>query len=114
MESEKIWMDLRALRRHGWSISVLAREFHLNRRTVTRELEAVEARRYPRRSPRHPFSAAQLAHVERRLAVCPSIRATDLHHELQSEYGYASSYWTFPRQLVPLRPPVTVTGKAIS
>ena len=67
---------------------------------------AVEARRYPRRSPRHPFSAAQLAHVERRLAVCPSIRATDLHHELQSEYGYASSYWTFPRQLVPLRPPV--------
>lgn len=55
----------------------LAREFHLNRRTVNREVEAAEPRRYPRRSPRHPFSAAQSAHVERRLAVCPSVRATD-------------------------------------
>jgi DNA-binding IclR family transcriptional regulator len=56
VESEEIWMDLHALHRHGWSISALAREFHLNRRTVTRELEALEPRRYPRRSPRHPFS----------------------------------------------------------
>ena len=95
MESEEIWMDLRALRRHGWSISALAREFHLNRRTVTRELEAVEPRRYSRRRPQHPLTPAQLAHIERRLAVCPVLRATDLHHELQSEYGYAGSYWTF-------------------
>ena len=40
MESEEIWMDLHALHRHGWSISALARKFHLNRRTVTRELAA--------------------------------------------------------------------------
>lgn len=62
MEFEEIWMDLRALRRHGWSISALAREFHLNRRTVTRELEAVEPRRYSRRLPQHPLTPAQLAH----------------------------------------------------
>ena len=108
MESEEIWMDLRALRRHGWSISALAREFHLNRRTVTRELEAVEPRRYPLRLPQHPLTPAQLAHIERRLAVCPRLRATDLHHELQSGYGCSGSYWTFRRQLVPLRPPVLV------
>jgi lambda repressor-like predicted transcriptional regulator len=29
-------MDLRVLHRHGWSISALARESHLNRRTVER------------------------------------------------------------------------------
>ena len=49
MEFEEIWMDLRALRRHGWSISALAREFHLNRRTVRRELAAGAPRRYSRR-----------------------------------------------------------------
>ena len=51
MESEEIWMDLHALHRHGWSISALARKFHLNRRTVTRQLEAAEPRRHPRRAP---------------------------------------------------------------
>jgi transposase len=56
VESEEIWMDLHALHRHGWSISALARKFHLNRRTVTRQLEAAEPRRYPRRAPQHPLA----------------------------------------------------------
>jgi IS30 family transposase len=55
--SEEIWMDLRALHRHGWSISALAREFHVNRRTVSRELEAVEPRRYSDRAAKHPPDA---------------------------------------------------------
>ena len=59
MESEEIWMDLRALHRHVWSISALAREFHLNRRTVSRELEAVEPRRYPDRAAKHPTSSLE-------------------------------------------------------
>jgi transposase len=101
-------MDLRALRRHGWSVSALAREFHLNRRTVNRELAAEVPRRYPLRAPRHPFTPAQLAHIERRLAVCPALRATDLRHELHSEYGYAGSYSTFRRRLAPLRPAIPV------
>jgi lambda repressor-like predicted transcriptional regulator len=58
-------MDLRALRRHGWSVSALAREFHLNRRTVNRELAAEVPWRYPLRARRHPFTPAQLAHIER-------------------------------------------------
>jgi transposase len=108
VESEEIWMDLRALHRHGWSVSALAREFHINRRTVNRELEAIEPRRYPRRSPQNPLTPSQLAHIEHRLAVCPALRTTDLHHELQSEYGYAGSSPTFRRQLAPLRTPLLV------
>ncbi len=103
MESEEVWMDLHALHRHGWSISALARKFHLNRRTVRRKLAAGSPPGYPPRTPRHPFTAAQLAHIDRRLAVCPSLRATDLHYELRTEYGYAGSYSTCRRQLVPLR-----------
>jgi AraC-like DNA-binding protein len=91
VESEEIWMDLHALHRHGWSISAMARKFHLNRRTVTRQLKAAEPRRYPRRALQHPLAPAPLAHIDRRLGVCPSLRATDLHHELRTEYGYAGS-----------------------
>ena len=108
MESEEVWMDLHALHRHGWSISALARKFHLNRRTVRRELAAGAPPGYPPRALRYPFTPAQLAHIDRRLAVCPALRATDLHHELGSEYGYAGSYTTFRRQLAPLRPVIPV------
>ena len=71
----------------------------LNRRTVRRELAAGAPPGYPPRALRYPFTPAQLAHIDRRLAVCPSLRATDLHHELQIEYGYAGSYSTCRRQL---------------
>ena len=68
MESEELWMELHVLQQHGWSVSALARHFNLDRRTVRRHLAAQWPRRYPERTPRHPFSAAQLAHIERRLA----------------------------------------------
>ena len=96
-------MELRVLHEHGWSVSALARHFNLNRRTVTRELKAERPRGYPKRAPQHPLSAAQLAHIERRLAVCPVIRSTDLHRELRTGYGYTGSYWTFLREVRPLR-----------
>ena len=104
MESEELWMELHVLHQHGWSVSALARHFNINRRTVARELEASRPRQYPPRMPLHPFTAAQRAHVERRLAVCPVIRSTDLHRELCTGYGYVGSYWTFLRQVRPLRP----------
>ena len=34
MQSEETQMELKALRRHGWSVSALAREFGLSRATV--------------------------------------------------------------------------------
>ena len=99
-------MDLHVLHQHGWSVSALARHFNLNRRTIRRDLDAERPRQYPKRTPLHPFSAAQLAHIERRVAVCPVIRNTDLHRELCADYGYAGSYWTYLRQVRPLRPAV--------
>jgi transposase len=104
-------MDLRALHRHGWSISALARRFGINHRTVAREVAADGSRAYPSRAPKHSLTPAQLAHIERRLLVCPVLRATDLHRELQRDFGYRGSYPTFGRQLRQLRPPVVVEAE---
>lgn len=106
MQSGATHVELKALHRLGWSVSALAREFGLSRNTVYRELESEEARHYgPRRRP-SALTAAQLAQVERRLAVCPQIRGTDLHAELRHDYGYEGSYPAFQRQLRLLRPAV--------
>ena len=50
MKSGAIWMEMHALHKHGWTISALAREFGLNWRTVKRELESGEPRRYAERA----------------------------------------------------------------
>ena len=111
MESEETGMDLRALHRHGWSISALARRFGINRRTLAREVAADGPRAYPSRAPKHPLTPAQLAHIERRLLVCSVLRATDLHRELQRDFGYSGSYPTFGRQLRELRPAAVVEAE---
>ena len=92
MKSGAIWMELHALHKHGWTISALAREFGLNWRTVKRELESGEPRRYSERAKPTALTEAQQAHVERRLAVCPTLRGTDLYGELTREYEYSGSY----------------------
>jgi transposase len=107
MQSEGIHMELKFLYQHGWSISQLAREFGLNWRTVKREVMSEHARHYPERTKPTMLTASQQAHVERRLAVCPTIRGTDLHHELRGDYGYTGSYPSFARHLEALRPQQT-------
>jgi len=97
-------MELRVLHQHGWSISALAREFGLSRNTVKREVESLEPRRYPMRAKPTALTEAQQAHIGRRLAVCPTIRGTDLHAELVGQYEYAGSYPAFARHLRSLRP----------
>ena len=106
MQSGATHVELKALHRLGWSVSALAREFGLSRNTVYRELESEEARRYGPRVCPGALSAAQLAHVERRLSGCPQIRSTDLHAELCRDLGYQASYVTFQRQVRVLRPAV--------
>lgn len=106
MQSGATHVELKALHRLGWSVSALAREFGLSRNTVYRELESPEPRRYGPRLRPAALTAAQLAHVERRLAVCPQIRGTDLHAELRHDYGYEGSYPAFERQLRVMRPAV--------
>ena len=78
MQSEEVSMSLKVLRSHGWSITARANEFGLNRRTVKCELESTGLRRHGPRPQPAALTEVQLIHVERRLAVCPSIRGTDL------------------------------------
>jgi hypothetical protein len=76
VQSEETSVDLRAVHRHGWSNSALARRFGLNRRTLAREVAAAGPRPYPPRAAKHQLTPAQLAHIERRLLVYPVLRAT--------------------------------------
>jgi transposase len=97
-------MELHALHRHGWSIADLAREFGINWRTAKKYAAAGEPPRYRPRVRPAELNAAQLAHVERRLAVCPDLRATVLLRELAEGYGYTGSYASLRRRVVELRP----------
>jgi IS30 family transposase len=96
-------MELKALHRPGWTVSALAREFGTCRATVRRELRRDGPAQYTRDKPTE-LTPAQLAHVERRLAACATIRGTDLHHELAEQYAFSGSYVSFQRQLRLLRP----------
>ncbi|MGH2427438.1 MAG: IS21 family transposase, partial [Candidatus Limnocylindria bacterium] len=96
-------MELHVLHRHGWSISALAREFGLNWRTARRYATAPAPPRYARRCRPAELTPAQLAHVERRLAACPSLRGTVLLRELR-ELGYSASAASLRRRLRILRP----------
>jgi transposase len=104
MQSGATHMEIKVLHAYGWSISRLAREFGLSRETIRRELASDGPRQYADRIKSTALSESQLAHIERRLAMCPTIRGTILHHELCRDYGYTGSYPAFVRHLRPLRP----------
>lgn len=112
MQSGATHMEIKVLHHHGWSISQLAREFGLSRTTIRRELASNQPRQYTQRAVPTALNEAQLAHIERRLAMCSSIRGTILHHELCRDYGYQGSYPAFIRHLRSLRP-TTVAEPAI-
>ncbi len=104
MQSEDTRMELHVLHDHCWSIAALAREFGLDWRTARRYATAAGPLRYRPRSRPAELTAAGLAHVERRLAACPDLRATVLHRELVEAYGYGGSYTSLRRRVVELRP----------
>ncbi len=104
MQSEETWVELHVLHRHGWSIAALAREFGLSWRTARRYAVAPAPPTYPSRACPTELSAAQLAHIERRLAACPDLRATVLLRELREAYAYTGSYSSLRRRVVTLRP----------
>lgn len=106
MQSGETHMEMKALRRLGWSITAIAREYNLSRTTVYKELAGPGPRSYGPRARPFTLNEAQRVHIERRLVVCPGIRGTDLHAELRADYGYLGSYHTFQRQLGLLRPAV--------
>ncbi len=106
MQSGATHMEIKVLHHHGWSISQLAREFGLSRTTIRRELASEGPRHYTQRAATTALTEAQLAHLERRLAMCSSIRGTILYHELCRDYTYQGSYPAFIRHLRSLRPVV--------
>jgi IS30 family transposase len=67
LQSGETWMEVKALHRHGWTVSALAREFGVCRDTVRRELRRDGPARYVRDKPTE-LTPAQLVHIERRLA----------------------------------------------
>jgi transposase len=107
MQSEDVWMELHVLHRHGWSIAALAREFGLDWRTARRYATADVAPTYRPRARPTDLTPAQLAHVERRLAACPDLRATVLLRELREGFEYAGSYTSLRRRVTLLRPAAT-------
>jgi hypothetical protein len=74
MQSGATHVEIKVLHRHGWSISRIARELGLSRTTVRRELASEEPRQYTQRATPTALGEAQRAHVERRLAMCSSLR----------------------------------------
>ena len=104
MQSEETWMELHVLHDHGWSIAALAREFGLGWRTAKRYARADRPLRYRPRAHPADLTPAQLAHIERRLAGCPTLRVTVLIRELAADYGYSGSYTSLRRRIVALRP----------
>ena len=98
-------MEMKALHHHGWTVSCVGPRVRICRDTVRRELGREGPAQYVRAKPTN-LTPAQLAHVERRLGGCATIRGTDLHQELVEHYAYAGSYPSFQRQLRLLRPAV--------
>jgi transposase len=104
MQCEEDWLVMHTLyTAHGWSIARLAREFGVNWRTARRYATAEVPPGYGPRPCPAGLTEAQLAHVRRRLELCPELRATTLFREV-GELGYAGSYPSFARRVRALRP----------
>jgi hypothetical protein len=97
LQSGEVVMEIKALRRLGWTVTRIAEEYDLARGTVYAALASEGPRQYGPRVRPMALTPAQLVHVERRLVVCPDLRGTDLHAELRHDYGYEGSYPAFQR-----------------
>ena len=104
MQCEEDWLVMHVLHaKYGWSIEQIAREFEVNWRTAKRYAQADDVPRYPARESPAGLTPAQLAHVSRRLDLCPELRVTTLRRELTG-LEYTGSYASLVRAVRPLRP----------
>jgi transposase len=95
------------LRRHGMSVSAIARQVGLDRKTVHKYIERgleppMDGRRPPRASKVAPFSR----YLRERLAAFPQLTGRRLHRELR-EFGYTGGYsilTDFLRDIRPIEP----------
>ncbi|MFC7273411.1 IS21 family transposase [Paractinoplanes rhizophilus] len=103
------WLELRrfrALRDAGLSISEIARETGLHRRTVRKYLNA-ELRKAPQRAPRprRPLAVDAFAHViDAWLRAELLLKGTVIHERLVEQYGFAGNYQRVKLYLQEARP----------
>jgi transposase len=103
------WLELRrfrALRDAGLSISEIARETGLHRRTVRKYLNA-ELGQAPQRSarPRRPLAVDAFAHViDAWLRAELLLKGTVIHERLVEQYGFAGNYQRVKLYLQEARP----------
>ncbi len=94
-------VEIRALRKQGWSLSAIARHMDLDRKTVRAYLNGdrqVGVRRRPEGEV-DPFDLVE-PYVRQRLADDPHVRATVLFAEVRAlPASYGRAYQTFTRQI---------------
>jgi hypothetical protein len=93
------YVEAKALRARGWSISAIARHLEINRRTVKRYVDGQTEPGVRRRAAAAPDRFEPFVEYTRlRLGEDPHLRATTLHDELV-ELGYEGSYPALTRAL---------------
>jgi transposase len=106
---EHQWRAMKARRMAGASVSRIAREWDLDRKTVRRTLAREQWRPYRREAPAATLLDAHRAWLEER---APQVHysARILHQELTRERGFAGCYETVKLAVRPLRAAATVAS----
>ncbi len=94
------------LQRQGLSISAMAEQLHLDRKTVRKYLSQGEHRapKYSPRLPRPCLIDPHLEYLRQRLLAVPGISATRLIREIR-QFGYAGGHTVASQAIRELRPP---------
>jgi transposase len=104
MITQEVWMDLQALARQGDNFSQIGALVGLDRRTVKKHLQTFRPpvyRRPGRTSKLAPFRPL----IEQWLARAPGLRASRIHRDLRTHYGFPGSYPIVQRLVRTLRSP---------
>jgi transposase len=95
------------LHRQGVSVSAIARQLGIDRKTVRKHIAAgLTAPRYKARPPRERVIASFEPYLRERLAAYPALTGRRLWREIK-ERGYAGGYTAVTDMLRELRPPRT-------
>jgi transposase len=93
------------LHRQGLSVSAIARQLGIDRKTVRRAIaKGLEPPKYKARAPRSRITDPFEAYLKERLAAYPGLTAVRLWRELK-ERGYAGGYSVLRDCVRDLRPP---------
>jgi transposase len=106
---QQLWDAIHARRAAGQTVSAIAREFDLDRKTVRTCLAKAQWSPYRREAPAPTALDAHRAWLAARAPVV-NYSARILHRELCVEHGYAGSYESVKRAVRPLRAEATLAA----